>query len=155
MFYNKNRLNNVVFPLWFMLLLIPPFLFLFIFGNFIIDSLVVIISLKLLKHEFKIKNIILTILVIWIIGYIYDFVGSLIIFYLKKIGIINLYNAFENILILLIYILIILFVGLLIGIIDYFILYRKIKDKNKARTVSIALGIITAPWFFCFQLIGF
>jgi len=64
MFYNKNRLNNVVFPLWFMLLLIPPFLFLFIFGNFIIDSLVVIISLKLLKHEFKIKNIILTILVI-------------------------------------------------------------------------------------------
>jgi hypothetical protein len=37
----------------------------------------------------------------------------------------------------------------------YFILYKKIKDKNKARTISIALGIITAPWFFLFPTNGF
>jgi len=74
----------------------------------------------------------------------------MILIYLDKINFISIYDAFENFSTFTIHLIIILFVGLLIFIIDFFILNKRIKNKQILIVTSLALGLITAPWFFLF-----
>lgn len=71
----SNRLYNLIFPIW--MLLLFPMSWLFILpANFIIDSLVLLISLYLLKQStIKIvyKQVILK---IWGFGFLPDLIGA-------------------------------------------------------------------------------
>ena len=48
----KKKLYNIIFPIW-ILFIVPPVILLVLPSNFIIDSLVLIVALKI----FKISNI--------------------------------------------------------------------------------------------------
>lgn len=142
---NKYKFNNVIFPIW-LLWLIPTVWIIIIPGNFIIDSLVLIISMKLFKivckKEFYKKHI----FKIFIFGMISDIIGSLFIFLLL--------NIFENIIDLGITgdeLLItgpgLILASILIFILNYFITFRKLEKRLRFK-FSLIFAIVTAPYTF-------
>lgn len=142
---NQYKFNNVIFPIW-LLWLIPTVWIIIIPGNFIIDSLVLIISMKLFKivckKEFYKKHI----FKIFIFGMISDIIGSLFIFLLL--------NIFENIIDLgitgdelLITAPGLILASILIFILNYFITFRKLEKRLRFK-FSLIFAIVTAPYTF-------
>ncbi|WP_304974995.1 hypothetical protein [Ileibacterium valens] len=72
------RLNNVIFPLYMIMLLSPYMWLIMLAGNFLIDSLVLIVSGRLRKirnmHEIWKKSI----LKVFLFGFLSDLIGCLI-----------------------------------------------------------------------------
>lgn len=134
------KLYNVLFPIW--LLMLFPACWLFIIpGNFIIDSLVLIISMYALKindkKQFYKKNI----LKIFIFGFLSDIIGSLflLLMFVLEIGQMGdePYLTIPGLLIS----------AGLIFVFNYFITFKKI-DKKLRFKLSIIYTIITAPYTF-------
>jgi len=134
------KLYNVLFPLW--MLLMFPVTWLFVLpGNFLIDSLVLVISMYALgiyqKKEFYKKSI----LKIFIIGIFSDVIGSLymLINVLLEVG----HMADEW------YITVpgILISAVLIFVLNYYITFRNI-DKKTRVLLSLIFAIVTAPYTF-------
>lgn len=73
----KNiKFYNVLFPLW-MLLMFPQTWLIVIPGNFVVDSLVLLVSMYLLKIQEKVKFYKSNILKIFGFGILSDIIGSL------------------------------------------------------------------------------
>ena len=134
------KLYNVLFPIW--LLMLFPVCWLFIIpGNFIIDSLVLIISMYALKindkKQFYKKNI----LKIFIFGFLSDIIGSLflLLMFVLEIGQMGdePYLTIPGLLIS----------AGLIFVFNYFITFKKI-DKKLRFKLSFIYTIITAPYTF-------
>ena len=68
------RLNNVYFPLWFFFLYPTPVWLLILVINFIIDSAVVCGGCRYLKKSLDVYK--KSILKVWLIGFISDFIGA-------------------------------------------------------------------------------
>ena len=85
----KNlKLYNVFFPVW-LLILIPFTWVIAIPVNFIVDSLVIFISLKFLKIEEAFQKYKKVIFKVFIFGFLSDFIGSvflILVTYLGTIG---------------------------------------------------------------------
>lgn len=154
----KNKLYNVIFPIWFLIFL--PITWLIVLpANFLIDSLVLLISLKLLKIS-NIKEIYKkSILFIWIFGFISDIIGAFSLMLTQFISTNNnwinnifqsiVFNPFTNI-----YGFIYTSIAVIISGICIYLLNKKIslkktnleeKDKKK---VAIVMAIVTAPYLF-------
>lgn len=73
------RLNNVIFPIW-LLWLIPATWFVVIPANYIIDLLVLYITIKCLKLENPKEIAKKTIWKVYIFGFISDFIGTAVMF---------------------------------------------------------------------------
>ena len=87
---NNNKIYNVVFPIWFFIII--PLGWLFVLPiNFLIDSLVLLIILRLMKMPLK-KIYGKTILKIWLCGFLADFIGALFLMLLDFV-------VFQNLLI--------------------------------------------------------
>lgn len=145
----------MIFPIWFFYII--PIGWLYILpGNFIIDSIVLLITLKLI-HCTNIKDIYKkSILKVWIFGFIADFLGVGLIFctsfirtswwnnnILSPISANPWTNIFASIFIL--------FFTALVGVAIYFFNYKisfKNVDlpKNKKFTLALSLAILTAPY---------
>ena len=135
------KLYNVLFPLW-MLLLFPQMWLIVLPGNFIIDSLVLIISMKILgfteKKSFYKKNI----FIIFGMGLFADFVGAiflLIMTMLLEIGTMGdeLYMTLPAVFIS----------AILIYILDYFASFKTCDKKTRIK-MSLIFAIVTAPYTF-------
>lgn len=155
------KLNNVIFPVWF-LLFMPPVTFITLFGNFIIDSIVVMICFSVFKlsnhidlKAFYKKNI----LKVWIFGFLSDILGAIILLYTGILGnFLNLpsgvitginFDPFSNIGALLIVILAMLVSAFFIFIFNYNLTFKKsVEDKKLRFKVAITLAIVTMPWTF-------
>ena len=150
------KLYNLIFPVY-MLWLIPPVIFIIGILNFIIDSIVVLITKKILKIEnifAKYKKVILK---VWIFGFLADFIGALFLFFMSGLfeGL-NIpikynidYNPFGNIYALIITFLGILISGILIFIFNKKICYKKIDITEKQKFIlSLIMSIATAPYLF-------
>ena len=74
------RLYNVLFPFW-MIMLIPTTWFIVIPGNFLIDSLVLLIAMKLMHVESKKQFYWKHIWKIFVFGIISDLIGSALLFF--------------------------------------------------------------------------
>lgn len=153
-----KKLYNVIFPIWFILIM-PPIVLLVLPSNFIIDSIVLILAFRFLKiSEWfnKYKN---TILKVWGIGFLADIVGSLLLLitqfingndYLYKNLIYPLaWNPFNSVLAFFYVLIVVLISGLLIYIINYKFSFNKIElEKKQKKIISLLLAIITAPYLF-------
>lgn len=156
MINEKNKLYNLIFPMY-MLWVMPPVIFISAILNFIIDSIVVVITKRFLKIEnvfSKYKKIILK---VWFFGFLSDFIGALFLFGVSGLfENLNIpikynidYNPFGNI-----YALIITFLGILVSGILIFIFNKKISFKNIDITerqkfvLSLVLSIVTSPYLF-------
>jgi len=154
---NKITFYNVLFPIWF-LILFPITWVVILPANFIIDSLVVLISMKVLKVSgigSAYKKIILR---VWMIGFASDFVGAGILFlgseyipawreYLYSIS----WNPFDN----WYAVLYVAFATISSGVVIYLLNYKlafnrsELIQKHK-RTLALALAVFTAPYIFLY-----
>ncbi|MBE7027624.1 MAG: hypothetical protein E7407_01145 [Ruminococcaceae bacterium] len=135
------KLYNVLFPFW-MLMLFPQVWLIILPGNFIIDSLVLIISMYLLKVEQKKEFYKKYILKIFSIGILADVAGSMymlllmLVFQLGNMGD-ELYITLPALLIS----------AVLIFVLNYFISFRKY-DKALRFKMALTFAIVTAPYTF-------
>lgn len=155
------RLYNVIFPVW-LLLFFPPVIFITLFGNFIIDSIMLILCFLIFKlknlsdlKSFYIKNI----LKVWIFGFVADILGALLLFaagmFGRELGIpyevsnaIN-FNPYKNIAATLIVITAMLISALFIFIFNYYFTFPDTIENKKLRLkAAITIAIVTMPWTF-------
>ncbi|MBE7026874.1 MAG: hypothetical protein E7410_04855 [Ruminococcaceae bacterium] len=135
------RLYNVLFPLW-MLLLFPVTWIVVIPGNFIIDSIVLIVAMSILhfenKKEFYKRNIVK----IFGVGIVSDLIGSvymlvmMIVFELGSMGD-EWYTTVPALLI----------ASVLIYIMNYYISFKEC-DKKLRIKLALTFAIATAPYTF-------
>lgn len=135
------KLYNVLFPFW-MLLLFPQIWLIVLPGNFIIDSLVFLLSMLILKIGDKKVWYKKHILKIYAFGMISDIIGSaymLIMVFIFEVGTMGdeLYLTLPALAIS----------AVLIFAFNYFISFRK-EDKGLRLKLSLIFAIVTAPYTF-------
>lgn len=155
----KNKLYNVLFPIWF--LIIFPTMWLFVLpANFLIDTVVLCICLKALKitniNEVYKKSI----LKVWIFGFIADIIGSALLVCTQFISVNSFlsdiitalaYNPFSNIYAFLITIFAIVISGILIYVFNFKISFKKVDiDEKSKKRIAICLAVFTAPYLFLY-----
>ena len=139
---NKNiKLYNVLFPFW-MLLLFPQMWAIVLPGNFIIDSIVFIISMFALKMTEKKQFYKRHIFQIWGFGMLSDIVGAAYMFLLMwafEVGSMGdeLYLTIPALIIS----------AALIFVLNYFVTFRK-SDKVLRLKLALTFTIVTAPYTF-------
>ena len=134
------KLYNVLFPLW-MLLMFPQMWLIVLPGNFLIDSLVLLICMMLFKisdkKEFYKKNI----LKIFGIGLLSDAIGAIFLFItvITEVWDFNneLYFAIGGIIIS----------AVLIFVLNYYITFKECDKKTRLK-LSLVFSIVTAPYTF-------
>ena len=157
------KLYNVFFPLW-ALILFPMFWIVSIPFNFVVDSIVLLIGLKLVSKGQLWKNYSMSILKVWICGYIADMIGSGLMFLSTMFGFkltgnigISIRHIVDNVMesplkIPETFIFVTVFV-VLVAILIYFLNYkfclRKTDlDQAQKKKVSILMAVLTAPYLF-------
>jgi len=90
-----NRLYNIIFPLW-VAYFLPPFVFLVLFGNLLIDGFVIYLFFKWHDLHFEQKSFILFILKAWGLGFLADFIGGILILLTSESLNISEYRIWDN-----------------------------------------------------------
>lgn len=137
----QAKLYNVLFPFW-MLLLFPQLWFIVLPGNFIIDSLVLVISLAILKIADKKLWYKKYILKVFAFGMTADIIGAVYMLFLMlgfEIGRMGdeLYLTLPALVIS----------SILIFVFNYFFTFKNV-DKKTRLTLSMVFAVITAPYTF-------
>ncbi|MBQ5590733.1 MAG: hypothetical protein IIU65_03540 [Clostridia bacterium] len=135
------KLFNVMFPIWFFYIFPATCIALIIPGNFIIDSLVLIISAYVLKIENKFKFYKSTILKVFCCGLAADIVGALIMFLLLYTNLMQYGDEFY------ITLPVMLFSSVLIYFFNYKLSFKTL-EKKKRVALSLIFAIATAPYTF-------
>ncbi|NLO97237.1 MAG: hypothetical protein GX091_04070 [Peptococcaceae bacterium] len=159
---NQIKLYNIIFPIWF-LLFFPPVILITLLGNFVIDSVVIIVCFFLFKLAGQQKSLGEfykgSIIKVWILGFLADFIGAAILFVLGILGdfyglpyeltsAIN-FDPFSNPLAVLLIILAMLVSAVLIFIFNFKITFNNLIGEQKVRfKVAITLAVVTMPWTF-------
>lgn len=156
------KLYNVIFPIWF-LLFFPPVIFITLAGNFVIDSLVIIVCFfifNLTNMQNNLKTFYKkSIFKVWIFGFLADIIGASILFLIgilgdrwgipdKLITGIN-YYPFSNPAAVLIIIFAMIVSSVFIFFLNYKITFKNLIEEKKSRLkVAITIAIVTIPWTF-------
>jgi len=153
----RKKLYNIIFPIW-ILFIVPPAILIVLPSNFIIDSLVLIITLKILRIN-NIKEIYKkTILKVWLFGFFADIIGAIFLlisqfipgeFWYDNILAPLMWNPFENI-----FSFIYCTIGILISGVFIYLFNKKITFKNidlkdnLKKKIAFVLSLITMPYLF-------
>ncbi|MBQ8623986.1 MAG: hypothetical protein IJ424_06430 [Oscillospiraceae bacterium] len=135
------KLYNVLFPLW-MLLLFPQVWFIVLPGNFLIDSLVLIVSMYVLKIASKKQWYVKHIFKIFLFGLLSDVIGSaymlflVVVFEVGRMGD-ELYLTLPALLIS----------AVMIFVFNYFVTFKK-ADRPLRIKFALIFAIATAPYTF-------
>lgn len=134
------KLYNVLFPVWFLILL-PQLWLIVLPGNFLIDSAVLLICMYALKMEDKKAFYKRHIFKIFAFGMLADFLGAALLFVtlILEIGTYGdeLYLTGPAMLV----------AAGLIYVFNYFVTFRDC-EKNLRRKLSLTYAIATAPYTF-------
>lgn len=138
---NDTKLYNVIFPLW-VILMIPQAWLIVLPGNFIIDSIVLIISMIALKISGKMRFYIRHIFIVFGFGLLADIIGSAFMFimtYLFHMSVSGdeLYMTIPALLIS----------AGAIYLLNYHVTFRKQEKFLKFR-LALIFAIATAPYTF-------
>lgn len=134
------KLYNVLFPFW-MIMLIPTTWFIVIPGNFIIDSLVLIMAMKLMHVENKKQFYWKHIWKIFAFGIISDLIGSALLFLSVVLEFATMGDEW--------YITIpaMIVSSICIYLFNYYITFRK-DDRDIRFKMALTFAIVTAPYTF-------
>lgn len=149
-----KKYYNIVFPI-FMLYFMPPVIFIAMFLNFLIDSIVLIISFKFLNID-VISNYKKVIFKVWGYGFLADFIAALLLIlysylFLNSGNLIHyvFYDPFSNIFSLFIIHFFILTAGILIYIFNKKFCYKNTNiSKDNIIKLSLIMAIFTMPYTF-------
>lgn len=161
---NSIKLYNLIFPIW-LLWLIPYTWIVVLPANFLIDLLVVVVTMKYLKVQDIKMNANAIILKVWIFGFIADFIGTAAMFisniidfnYETQLGkwwynnISNAvsYNPFESIFSVLWVTVCVIITAFFIYLFNYkFCLKKSNLDSEQKKKLALSLAIFTAPYLF-------
>lgn len=138
----KNiKLYNVLFPFW-MLLLLPPLWLIILPGNFLIDSLILLLSMWILKIENKKQWYKKHIMKIFAFGMLSDMLGAgYMLFMLSTFQLDSAGDDWQLTVPGLILSAIFIFVF------NYFVTFRK-ADKKLRLYEALTFAIVTAPYTF-------
>ncbi len=143
------RLYNVLFPFWFLYLLPSQLWLLLLPANFLVDSLVIWFSAQEQGLEDFRKLWKQSILPVWIIGFLSDFIGAVITFVLYLIlngvpGMIHLGTFPGSTLISIPGVIV---AGVLIYVLNkVFSFYKAGLDRKQLHTICLHLALWTAPY---------
>ncbi len=137
----NTKLYNVLFPFW-MIMTFPIMWLIVLPGNFIIDSLVLLVSMLILKIESKKQYYKGHILKIFVFGMLSDIVGSMYLFAMVFFAQIapmgdELYVTVPAIFIS----------AVLIFVLNYFVTFKK-SERALRLKMSLIFAIVTAPYTF-------
>lgn len=161
---NNVKLYNLIFPIW-ILWLMPITWIVVLPANYLIDLLVVTLTLKLLKVQDIKQHVKPVILKVWIFGFVADFIGTAAMF---MSGVINFnyetelgkwwytnianavsYNPFTSIYSVLWVTACVIITGFFIYVFNYRICLKKSSlDTVQKKKLSLSLAIFTAPYLF-------
>ena len=138
---NDVRLNSVSYPFW-LLLFVPILWLVFIPGNFLFDSLVLFLCMKIFKLDNKKEMFKKFILKIFSFGLVAKILGTLILFliaYVFDLGTkgSELYLTIPALLL----------TSALIFVFNYFFTFKNM-DKSLRLKLSLIYAIATAPFIF-------
>ena len=136
----NTKLYNVIFPFW-MLMLFPQVWLIVLPGNFIIDSIVLILTLTFLKAQDKKLLYKRYILKAFLFGMLADIIGGaymllLVVLEVSRMG----DEPYLTIPALIL-------TALLIFVFDYFFTFKK-EDKRTRLILSLTFAVVTAPYTF-------
>lgn len=153
----------MIFPVWLLIWLLPTAWVIVLPANFIVDSLVLVIAMKLLKIENIFENTREVILKVWLFGFLADFIGTVAILMailidsdtaIGKWWYINIanpvgYYPFKSIYAMIYVAACVAISGYFIYIFNFRICLNKlnISDKHKKK-LALSLAIFTAPYSF-------
>lgn len=158
----STKLYNLIFPIWF-LLFFPPVIFLTLAGNYIIDSLVLVICFSIYKIAglgLNLKSFYKqSILKVWGYGFLADIIGASILFVLGLLGeSLGLsyeltsaicYDPFSKPLAVIIILGATLVSAAFIFLFNYKYSFKNlIEDKTLRFKIALTIAIVTAPWTF-------
>ena len=145
----KNRLYNVIFPIW-LIIFIPPIILGVIPANFLIDAIVLYLILKFMKFT-NIKEIFKkNYLKVVGFGFLADIIGGILLLLSLFVDSLNDmgWNPYKSILCT-IYLLIVFIISTyLIYLFNNKFNFKNIEDKNKTKKISILIAVLTAPYLF-------
>lgn len=158
------KLYNMIFPIWLMLLC-PPVIFITIVGNFVIDSIVLIICFKIFKLKdagFNQKKFYKeTIIYIWLFGFVGDIIGALILIsstwvlgfsiglFSEEFSYAIAYNPFSQLNAFIFVLFTMIVSGICIFILNYKHSFKNHNLDNKIKyKISLTIAIITIPFTF-------
>ena len=161
---NNIKLYNVIFPIW-LLWVIPTTWIIVLPANFVIDLLVVALTMKHLKIEDWKRNTKSVIFKVWIFGFIADFIGTAAMFmanvidfnYETQLGkwwynnITNAvsYNPFASFYSILWVTACVILTAFLIYLFNYKICLKKLNLHNEQKKkIALSLAVFTAPYLF-------
>lgn len=149
------RLYNVLFPLWALLLFPAAWLYV-LPGNFVIDSLVLVIAMAALHYTGKWAVWKSAILKVWIIGFAADLAGAGLTFGLTMLGGILLPGQLSDAFVEAVYFIPgaqllvlpgIFLAGVLIYWLNRWLSFRRTElDPQQVKRLSLILAIATAPY---------
>lgn len=143
---NKElKLYNILFPIW-ALILIPTVWLVVLPVNFLVDSLVILITMKIIGVVAKKEMYKKSILKVWIFGFLSDIIGSA--FLIFTMWILELPNEGDD---LYLTIPAILISAVFIFIFNYFVSFKGY-DKATKFKMALNLAIFTAPYTFLIPL---
>lgn len=137
------KLYNVLFPLW-MFYLLPQTWLIVLPGNFILDSLVLLIAMLLLKVEGKFEFYKSTILKVFLFGLLADIIGSVYMLFMMFVFEINPDGFYLTCPALVIS-------AICIFIFNYYISFKKY-DKRLRLKLALTFAVVTAPYTFLVPL---
>jgi len=161
---NSVKLYNLIFPIW-ILWLIPITWIVVLPANFIVDLIVVVLTMKYLKVQNVKQHAKLVIFRVWIFGFIADFIGTVSMFmanvidfdYETQLGkwwysnISNAvsYNPFESFYAVLWVTVSVAISAFFIYLFNYkFCLKKSNLDNSQKKKLALSLAIFTAPYLF-------
>lgn len=152
-----ERFNNVIFPL-FIVIFLPPFIIIPLISNLIIDGSVYYLFLRQTGWMPPRKQLGIVILVAWILGFIADLLGVAILIAAAELLPlnINITQVWSDLPTIITFLLTISLVGLIIYLLNRLLLLKVLHTpRSTANLVALAMGIITAPWFFLIPVTWF
>lgn len=152
------RLYNMIMPVW-LLVIFPVTWIPVLAGNFVIDSLLLLLFLKLRKHDDIRTKWKKSIVKVWLFGMLSDIVGGAIIVLSAVIaGMINDQSRFSRYILGPIWrdpgaaavcVACMLLSSLLIYLFDSKISFRKaIGDPRERKILALLFAVVTTPWLF-------
>jgi hypothetical protein len=135
------RLYNVLFPVW-MLMTLPVIWWIVIPGNFLIDSLVLVIAMKVLRQENRKEFYKGHILPVFFFGFLADILASLPMWGMVMLDLGGIYGDSP-----LLTIPGVVLAGVLIYLFDYYVSFRKL-EKPLRKKLALTFAIATAPYTY-------
>ena len=154
------QLYNIIMPVWMFVIFMPQLLLIILPANWLIDFLVLWLTMKVLRMEHPAKTAERTVWRTWIFGFIADIVGMFLMMIPEIFLKINresvfygitraIYNPFHNPAAFVYTTFCIAVTGVLIYVFNRWICVPKfVSDKAQIRRISLCMAVFTAPYLF-------